>query len=64
MNTAMKPKASDPPLTNVAVTEKPKQVYIPAAILYNEALEAVAGTCDLPLGKVNVSVCYNGLISS
>lgn len=64
MNTAMKPKASDSPLTNVTVTERPKQVYIPAAILYNEALEAVAGTCDPPMGKVIVGLCDYGILSS
>ncbi len=63
MNTAMQPNASDSPLTNVTVTEKPKQVYIPAAILYNEALEAVAGTCDPLVGKTEV-FCPSGPWSS
>jgi len=62
MNTDLTPKTSDLTRTTETAAENPRQVYIPAAILYNEALEAVAGTCNAPGKQLNV--CLYGIYSS
>lgn len=63
MNTATTPKSNEPSLIKRTAAKNPKQVYIPAAILYNEALEAVAGICDPSVAK-QFGQCFNGVYSS
>jgi len=65
MNTAINTKKSNKILTKETASENQKQVYIPAAILFSEALEAVAGACEpFPAGKSNTGTCPSAVVLS